>query len=545
MAIRKETVAPALRQIPEQTFDDLTRLAAQICETPMSVVSLADGERLWLRSGVGIDVDQMELKNSFCGHVVQTGRRLLVTNAAEDERFKDLPLVTAKPGIHFYAGGPLVAPEGHVVGSLCVLDYNVRNLTQTQIDSLEALGRHAAYLIDLYHKFRNLEILSLQLEGELSEREMTEEALQITQKSLGEAQRIANVGSWEWNVETDEWLWTDEVYRIFGFIPGDPEITHEIFCEGVHPDDRARRETVRQTALAGGEAYGLDYRIIRPSGEERTLHSEAEIYRDETGSPIRMVGTIHDVTERVQAEEELRRHREELSHVARVQTMAELATSLAHELNQPLTAILTNAQFLHRSLSTDKRTEELDGALEDIVDNAKRAGDIIRRQHHFVSKGEREKSSLDINELIQELEIFTRSDTQKNNVNVVFDLAADLAKTIGDRVQLEQVLLNLLRNSMEAMKDLDNEGSELVVKISMSEPDVIMIAIRDGGPPLNDEVFEQLFQPFYSTKAGGLGMGLPISRSLIESHGGRLWATKNEDQGITVCLTLPCEEVTS
>ena len=374
---------------------------------------------------------------------------------------------------------------------------------------------------------------------------MTEEALQITQKSLAEAQRIANVGSWEWNLDTDEWLRTDEVYRIYGFIPGDPEITHEMFCEGVHPDDRARREAVRQTALDGGEAYGLDYRIIRPSGEERTLHSEAELYRDETGSPIRMVGTIHDVTERVQAEEDLRRHREELSHVARVQTMAELATSLAHELNQPLTAILTNAQFLHRSLSADTRTEELDGALEDIVDSAKRAGDIIRRQHHFVSKGEREQSPLDINELIQGLEIFTRSDTQKNNVNVVFDLAADLAKTIGDRVQLEQVLLNLLRNSMEAMKDLDNEGSELVVKTSMSEPDVIMIAIRDGGPPLNDEVFEQLFQPFYSTKAGGLGMGLPISRSLIESHGGRLWATKNEDQGITMCLTLPCEEVAS
>ena len=483
MAIQKETIAPALRQIPKQTFEDVTQLAAQICETPMSVVSLVDGERLWLTSGVGIDVDQMELKDSFCGHVIQTGRRLLVTNAAEDERFKHLSLVTAKPGIHFYAGGPLVASEGHVVGSLCVLDYHVRNLTQTQIDSLEALGRHAAYLIDLYHKSRELEILGLRLEGDLSERKLAEETLKITQKSLAEAQRIANVGSWEWNLGTDEWSRTDEVYRIYGFTPGDPEITHETFCEGVHPDDRERREEVRRKALAEDTAYGFDYRIIRPSGEERTLHSEAELYRDETGSPVRMVGTIHDVTERVQAEEELHRHREELSHVSRVQTMAELATSLAHELNQPLTAILTNAQFLHRSLSADKRTEELDGALEDIVDNAKRAGDIIRRQHHFVSKGERERSPLDVNELIQELEIFIRADTQKNNVNVVLDLATDLARTIGDRVQLEQVLLNLIRNSMEAMKEVDKEGRELVVKTSMGEPNVIMVAIRDVAPP--------------------------------------------------------------
>ena len=369
-----------------------------------------------------------------------------------------------------------------------------------------------------------------------------EEALMKSQTSLAEAQRIAHLGSWEWNIQTDEVSRSVEACLILGLSPKDYTLSKKLINRYIQPEDRELIRTSRQKALTEGTPYSIDFRLLHPNGERKVVHTEAEVHHDKDGTPIRMVGTLHDITERVRAEEELQHHREELSHVSRVETMAEMAASVAHELNQPLTAILTNAQFLHRVLATDKRAKELDGALEDIIDNSKRAGEIIRRQRHFLSRGERERSPLDINELIRGLEIFTRADIQKNKVKLVLDLAADLAKTNGDRIQIEQVLLNLIRNGMESMQELDNEGRELVVKTSMSEPNVIMVGILDTGPPINDEVFEQLFEPFYSTKASGLGMGLSISRSLIESHGGRLWASRNEDQGITMCLTLPRKE---
>ena len=354
------------------------------------------------------------------------------------------------------------------------------------------------------------------------------------------------------SIEDAVWSISVDDYRLLYLSPGAERIYGRpvsaffedlnLWFRAVHPDDRKQVAGFRDTVLEKGSLH-LEYRIVRPNGEIRWISNRASLIRDSSGTPVRFDGITHDITVRMQVEEELRRRREELSHVSRVAMMAELASSLAHELNQPLTAILTNAQVTRRlGTGTEADSTELDELLEDIVNDAKRAGKIIRRQRDFLRKGESETKPLDINELIVGVKAFAQADTLEHNVNLVLDLGTDLPITVGDRIQLEQVLLNLIRNGSEAMKDLKDDHRELVVQTSMGEPNSLMISVRAAGPPLDAKVFDQMFKSFHSTKPDGLGMGLSISRSIVRAHGGQLWATKNDDQGITMHFTLPCQE---
>ena len=333
------------------------------------------------------------------------------------------------------------------------------------------------------------------------------------------------------------------VERIYGRPVSEFFENPDLWLGAVHPDDRQQVADFRDIVLEKG-SLRMEYRIVRPNGEIRWVYNRASLIRDSSGKAVRFDGITNDITDRIQLEEELKRHREELSHVSRVAMMAELASSLAHELNQPLTAILTNAQVTRRlRAGTEADSSELDELLEDIVNDAKRAGKIIRRQRDFLRKGDSEAKLLDINELIIGVKTFAQADALENSVNLVLDLGPDLPRTVGDRTQLEQVLLNLIRNGSEAMKDLDEDDHhELVVHTSMSEPNSLLISVRDAGPPVDAKVFDQMFESFHTTKPDGLGIGLSISRSIVQAHGGQLWATKNDDQGITMRFTLPCQE---
>jgi two-component system sensor kinase FixL len=247
-----------------------------------------------------------------------------------------------------------------------------------------------------------------------------------------------------------------------------------------------------------------------------------------------------DMAAQGRAEAQVARLRRELAHAARLASMGELAGALAHELNQPLTAIQTNARTMQRMLGRDATSpSELAEILEDIAADAVRAGEIIRRLRDWLAKGELRKVPLDVNEVLRGIEPFARADTLENDVRLVMDLAPGLPGAAGDPIQLQQTVLNLVRNASEAMRSVPAARREVVVRTGRHGPQAILVAVEDAGPALPEAVFAKLFDPFFTTKPSGLGLGLSISRSIVEAHGGRLWATRNPDHGITVQLTIP------
>lgn len=263
---------------------------------------------------------------------------------------------------------------------------------------------------------------------------------------------------------------------------------------------------------------------------------------------LRLVGEVFaHALERRRAEELRQRHQAELAHVARVATLGELAAAIAHELNQPLAAILANAQAAKRflepaapmllGLGVDESLQEI---LDDVAGDARRAQEVIRRLRDLLRKGDVRKHPLDVNDMIRDVETFARADALENDVDLAFDLTPGLPPAEGDRVQLQQVVLNLVRNGSEAMRDA-GDSSPLLVRTGR-DGKAVLVAVSDAGPPLDDAVFARMFDPFFTTKPAGLGMGLAISRSIVEAHGGRLWATRNAGRGLTVRLALPPAE---
>jgi C4-dicarboxylate-specific signal transduction histidine kinase len=239
-------------------------------------------------------------------------------------------------------------------------------------------------------------------------------------------------------------------------------------------------------------------------------------------------------------EQSERAARAELAHFSRVTIMGELATVLAHELKQPLTAMMSNAQAGRRMLASETSSPaEIDDALKDIVDAAGRARDVIQRLRELIRRGEITRERLAVDAVIREIEPFARADVGQHGIRLEIDSAADLPPVSGDRVQLQQVILNLVHNGAEAMAADPDHGEHLRVRASLQDPDTVLIAVHDSGPGLGDEPLERMFEPFFTKKTDGLGMGLPICQSIVEAHGGRLWAERNPDRGLVVQFTVP------
>jgi C4-dicarboxylate-specific signal transduction histidine kinase len=244
--------------------------------------------------------------------------------------------------------------------------------------------------------------------------------------------------------------------------------------------------------------------------------------------------------EREQAEDALRKARGELAHVTRVMTMGELVASIAHEVNQPLGAIVTNGHACVRLLS--REVPDLEKSLEVIermIRDGMRASEVIKRIRDLLHKAPPEKAVLNINETIQEVISLVGSDVLRNKVELKTELATDLPPVLADRVQLQQVILNLILNGREAMSGVQSHPRSLLVSSQKSKSGGIVVAVRDSGAGLDPKDAERIFDPFFSTKAEGMGLGLSISRTIIEAHGGTLWATQNEDKGATIQFTLP------
>lgn len=338
----------------------------------------------------------------------------------------------------------------------------------------------------------------------------------------------------------DVWL-NPSLRSLLGFARND-SIRFEDIVARVHPDDQRRMLDDVQRAEAGDLPFEGELRVNSDDGSERWILAKGRTVVEPLNAARRM-GVILDITERKLAEAELQRTRDELAHVGRITAMGELAASLGHELNQPLAAILANAESAQMFLGNDQTADirEVRETLDDIVGDTKRAGDIIRRLRVLARKEKVGFSSIDVSGIINEVVSLTHNDATLRGVRVSLDLSPDLPRAFGDKIQLQQVLLNLLLNAFEAMKDCPPQERQLLVRGAVNGSSMLEIAVKDSGSGLSADALDKVFQPFYTTKRDGIGMGLSICRSIIEAHKGRLWGENNSDRGATFCFTLPLD----
>jgi PAS domain S-box-containing protein len=380
---------------------------------------------------------------------------------------------------------------------------------------------------------------------EIKVMERTKE-LRRSEAYLEEAQRLSKTGSWARTSANGEMrYWSEECYRVLGFEPRDGLPRFETFLQHIHPDDQFR---VRETAERAGREkidYEVDYRIVHPGGDVRDIHTIGHPVLGPSGDVVEFVGTVMDITERKQAEKERERLRQvqaDLARINRATTMGELTASLAHEINQPIAAAVTDARTCLRWLAREQ--PDIAEARETAVRMVKavtRASDIISRLRQLFKKGAPQTNLVDVSEVIQEMVVLLRSEASTYSVLIETDLSAASPRVMADRVQLQQVLMNLMLNAIEAMHDTES-GGQLTVRSLRGEDGQLLISVSDTGMGLPAEQVDQIFNAFFSTKAQGTGMGLSISRSIIESHGGRLWATSNSGRGATFNFTLPAAE---
>jgi PAS domain S-box-containing protein len=370
-----------------------------------------------------------------------------------------------------------------------------------------------------------------------------EQTLRESEEYLAEAQRLSHTGSGAWRVPGwDAVYLSEEWYRIYGFDPQQGLSAWKDRLQRMHPDDRARVEETKDRAIRAKSDYEVDHRIVLPDGTVKYTHTVGHPVLNASGDLERFVCTMMDVTERKLAEEAreaLRQAQADLARVSRATTMGELTVSLAHEVNQPIAATVTDATTCLRWLAGDNpNIEEARAAAMRIVKDVKRAGEIMTRIRQLFQKGTSQWELVDVNEIIREMIVLLRGETMRYNILVATDLAADLPHVMADRVQLQQVLMNLMINGIEAMKDVDGTR-ELAIRSRRDANDQILVSVDDTGVGLPPQPTEQLFNAFFTTKPHGTGMGLRISRSILESLGGRLWAADNSPRGASFHFTLP------
>jgi PAS domain S-box-containing protein len=370
--------------------------------------------------------------------------------------------------------------------------------------------------------------------------------LRDSEAKLESAQRIALLGYWDRDLDTDHVIWSAETYRIFGLPAQATKITFANVIESIHPDDRTLIERAIAAAVDGKSRIDLEFRVVRPDGDIRTVRSQGDLLTDTSGRPRRLFGTIQDITARKHAEQRLAeselRYREmqsTLAHWNRLATVGQFTAEIAHEIKQPLAAAAANAAAARNWLRAQPPNyDEAARALSTIVDDTLRASAVIGRVRKLVTKAPVGEELLSINDAMQDVLALVAREAEKNNVRVSTALAPDLPLIVGDRVQLQQVALNLISNAIEAMSSCTGHR-ELRICTAMNSPEAVLITVQDSGPGLAQETIDVVFDPFYTTKADGMGMGLSICQAIVRAHGGRIWASENTPRGAIFGVVLP------
>jgi predicted ATPase/signal transduction histidine kinase len=463
-------------------------------------------------------VSHSDLPETALNYVIRTRESLILDDASTSHLFSDDEYMQQR-----HPKSILCLPiikQAKLVGAL-YLENNLtpRAFTPERITVLEFLASQAAISLENAYLYSDLK---------------------RSEAFLAEGQRISRTGSWSWNVSTGKLLWSDEHYRIFGLDPRDAPVPNfKLFLERIHLEDRGFVQKMLDAAIRDRNWFAFDFRITLPDRSVKHVHGVGRPIVEESGNVHEYIGTTIDVSERKRNEDALRDAQAELVHVTRMTTMGELVASIAHEVNQPLMAVVTNAQTTLLNLAEDRpNLEEARSAAEGVVRNGHRAGDILRCIRSLVKKSVPETTELDINAVIGDILDLMRAELRRHHVSLETEFA-NLEPFMGDRVQLQQVILNLVVNGIEAMKAVNHRPRSLRVSTQLDEGGNLLATVEDTGTGLDPTTIDRIFDPLFTTKPEGMGMGLSICRSIVEAHGGRLWASPNLHHGSVFRFSLP------
>src|SRR5437016_5705976 len=454
-----------------------------------------------------------------CGVAALTKTQVIATDLESDPLWQSSairPLALAH-GLRSHWSTPIYAREGRVLGTFAIFRREPASPTQIQQDLIAQVTHIASIAI---------------------ERALSEAAVRRSEGFLAEAQHLSRIGSFAWRLATNEITWSEQLYRIFEF---DPQVTLtlELIGTRVHPEDLTLLQDMIERASSAASDFQYEHRLLMPDHSVKYLHMIAHGTLNEDGE-LEYIGAVQDVTQRQFSEEALAKARSELAHVARVMSLGALTASIAHEVNQPLSGIITNANTCLRMLAADP--PNVDGARETArrtIRDGDRAAAVITRLRSLFSKKDATIESVDLNEATREVIALSLSELQRNRVILRSELADNLPPVAGDRVQLQQVILNLVRNASDAMSGVDDRQRQLLIRTEPDEGGQVRLSVQDAGVGFNPQVTDRLFDSFYTTKNDGMGIGLSVSRSIIASHHGRLWATPNEGPGATFSFSIP------
>jgi PAS domain S-box-containing protein len=374
-------------------------------------------------------------------------------------------------------------------------------------------------------------------------RHRKEAATQVASKEayLAEAQRLSHTGSFGWNPSSG-FIWSDETFQIFGFDRGTSP-TIETVIDRTHPEDVERVRQFIEGEPRDGKDYDLEHRLLMPDGSVKYLHVVAHPLKAGAGERG-FVGAVMDVTAAKRAEEAVQEAQAALAHVTRMATLGELTAWITHEVNQPLTGIVTNGAACLRWL--DKAPPALDEArrsIEDMISDARRASEVTHSIRALSKKADAEKVPLDINDVVREASRLVQREAITHGASLRLELAPELPSILGDRVQLQQVIINLVINAIQAMASVTDRPRTLLIRSQQSEDGRVLVAVRDSGTGIEAKSVNKLFKAFFTTKPSGMGMGLSICRTIIEAHNGQVSAANNSGPGATFQLILPSRSV--
>jgi PAS domain S-box-containing protein len=452
-----------------------------------------------------------------CAMAVCLNEQVIAADFTSDTRWETWRPLAVAHGLRACWSTPILSTTGTVLGAFAIYYGDPRTPTPVHQNLIEQVTHIAGIAI---------------------ERAQREAALRQSEAFLTEAQRLSSTGSFLWRVAASEIVWSEQTYRIYELDPAKP-VTFDLVGTRIHPDEASWFQELLGRAARDGADLEFEHRLRMPDQSVKYLHVVAHATRDRNGQ-LEYIGAVQDVTERRRSDDALDKIRSELAHIARVTTLGALTASIAHEVNQPLSGIVTNASTSLRMLADDP--PNIEGARETArrtIRDANRASDVIARLRALFKRTSRTTESVDLNEATREVLAILSSELQRSGAIVRMELACDLPLAAGDRVQLQQVVLNLVLNAAEAMTAVHDRPRHMVVRTEQGGDGHLRFLVEDSGPGFDPQSANRLFDTFYTTKGDGMGIGLYISRSIIESHEGRLWATRHGGPGATFGFSIP------